>query len=81
MLFILSIASVGALISSTGELVLGSSSCFVSSIITQSSDYVKIKFISQLINGVSNVLQKLLRCFNGTKIQRLLYFHYKLFFL
>ena len=35
---------------------------------TQFSDHVKIGFISQLINGISSVLQKLLKCFNGTTI-------------
>ena len=37
-------------------------------VITQILDKVKIRFISQLINGISNVLQKLLKCFNGTTI-------------
>ena len=32
---------------------------------THFSDHVKIRFISQLINGMSSVLQKLLKCFNG----------------
>ena len=35
---------------------------------TQFSDHVKIRFISQLINGMSSVLQKLLKFFNGTTI-------------
>ena len=34
----------------------------------QFSDQVKIRFISQLISGISNVLQKLLKCFSGTTI-------------
>ena len=33
---------------------------------TKFLDYVKIRLISQLINGISGVLQKLLRYFNGT---------------
>ena len=37
-------------------------------VITHSVDQVKIKDISQLINGISKVLQKLLRYFNGTAI-------------
>ena len=36
--------------------------------ITQSSDQVTIILISQLINGISRVLQKLLKYFNGTAI-------------
>ena len=37
-------------------------------VITQVDDHVKIKLASQLIKGVSIVLQKLLRYFNGTII-------------
>ena len=33
-----------------------------------SSDQVKMRLISQLINGISRVLQKLLKCFNATAI-------------
>ena len=33
--------------------------------ITQSSDQVKMRSISKLINGISRVFQKLLKCFNG----------------
>ena len=36
--------------------------------ITQFSDHVKIRLIWQLINGISRVLQKLLKYFNGTGI-------------
>ena len=36
--------------------------------ITQSSDQVKMRLISQLINGISRVLQKLLKYFNDTAI-------------
>ena len=35
---------------------------------TQFSVHVKIRFISQLINGMSSVLQKLLKCFNGATV-------------
>ena len=35
---------------------------------TQSLDQVKIKLTSQLLNGISSVLQKLLNYFNGTII-------------
>ena len=31
-------------------------------------DQIKVKDISQLINGMLNFFQKLLKCFNGTKI-------------
>ena len=34
--------------------------------IAQSSDLVKSRLILQLINGISKVLQKLLKYFNGT---------------
>ena len=37
-------------------------------VITQSSDQVKVKDTSQLINGMSKLLQKLLKYFNGTTI-------------
>ena len=37
-------------------------------VITQFSDQVKIRLISQLINSISSVLQKFLKCFNGTTI-------------
>ena len=36
--------------------------------IKQSSDQLRTKDISQLINGISSVIQKLLKCFNGTAI-------------
>ena len=36
--------------------------------ITQFSDQVKMRLISQLINGISGVLQKLLKYFKGTAI-------------
>ena len=35
-------------------------------VITHSLDQVKIKDTSQLLNGISKVLKKLLRYFNGT---------------
>ena len=37
-------------------------------VITQSLDHVKIRLTSQLINGISSVLQKLLKYFSGTII-------------
>ena len=36
--------------------------------ITQVGDHVKIRLISQLINGISRILQKWLKYFNGTII-------------
>ena len=35
---------------------------------TQSLDHVNTRLTSQLINGISNVLQELLKYFNGTII-------------
>ena len=37
-------------------------------VITQSSDHVKIRLTSQLIKGISSVLQKFLKYFRGTII-------------
>ena len=37
-------------------------------VITQADDHVKMRLISQLIRGISRVLQKLLKYFNGTAI-------------
>ena len=37
-------------------------------VITQVDDHVKKRLTSQLINGISRVLQKLLKYFNGTII-------------
>ena len=39
--------------------------------ITQSSDQVRIRLISQLIRNISRVLQKLLQYFDGTSISYL----------
>ena len=64
--FILNVAPVGGLISDKGESTLGSTSCAGVSVITQFLDHLKIRFTWQLISGSSNVLQKLLTCFNGT---------------
>ena len=65
---ILNVASVGLLISATPGLASGPASLLVLSVITQFSDQVKIRFISQLISGISCILQKLLKYFNGTAI-------------
>ena len=61
------VAFAEALISNRGGTILGSSSWVLSSVITQFLDQVKVKSTSQLISGTSDVLQKLLRCFNGTE--------------
>ena len=37
-------------------------------VITQVDDHVKMRLTSQLINGISRILQKLLEYFNGTNI-------------
>ena len=68
MFVLLNVAPAGALISSIGGLALRSASRVNSSVITQFSEQVKIKDTSQLINGKSNVLQKLLKHFNSTLI-------------
>ena len=79
--FISNIATSGTLFPSTEGLVLGLASWVLSTVNTEFLDQVKGKDISQLINSISNVFQKLVRCFSGTKIQLLLYFYYLLFFL
>ena len=60
---ILNVAFVGLLTTDTG-----SASLVVLLVISQFSDQVKIRFILQLINSISSVLQKLFKCFNGTTI-------------
>ena len=46
--------------------------------ITQFADQIRIRLVSQLINRIPWLLQKLLKYFNGTIIQDLMY-HYHLF--
>ena len=65
---VLNVASVGLLISATVGSTSGSVSLVALLVITQFSDHVKIKFISQLISGIPSVLQIFLRCFYGTTI-------------
>ena len=65
---ILNVAPVGLFISATAGLVSGSGSLVALLVITQFSYKFKIRFISQLINGIPSVLQKLLKYFNGTAI-------------
>ena len=66
--FISNIEFVRLLTAAPGGFTSGSASLVALLVITQFSDQVKIRFISQLINGISNILQKLLKCFNGTTI-------------
>ena len=79
--FISNITTYETLFSSTEGLPLGRASCILSSVNTKFLDQVKVNDIAQLINSTSNVFQKLVRSFNGKKIQLLLYFYYLLFFL
>ena len=71
---ILNVAFVGASILSfafTGESALGSvfpNVCVVISVKTQFSEHVKVNHTSQLIKGMSKVLQKLLKYLNGETI-------------
>ena len=40
--------------------------CIITSVKTQFSDHVKIRYISKLISDIASVLPKLLKYFNGT---------------
>ena len=70
------VAFVGAVISGTGGLAIGSASCVLSSVITPFSDQLKVTDTSQLINGIFNVFQKLLKCFNGSENSTSFVFHH-----
>ena len=59
---ILNVAFVRLSIAATSGFASGSASLVPLLVNTQFSDHVKIRFISQLINGLSSVLQKLLKC-------------------
>ena len=63
---ILNVALIG---SATAGLASGSTSLAAFLVITQFSDQVKIRIISQLINGISSVLQKLLKYFVAKQFQ------------
>ena len=65
---ILKVTFVGLLIPATGGSASRSASLVALLVITQFSDQVKVKNICQLINGMSSVLQKLLKYCNGTTI-------------
>ena len=64
----LNVAFAGLLIPPTAGLALGSASFVALLIITQFADQFRIKDTSQLINGVYNILQKILKYFNVTAI-------------
>ena len=68
MCVVLDVAFVGFSTATTSRSAPGLASEVVLLVITQFSVHYKIRFISQLVNGISNVLQKLLKCFNGTTI-------------
>ena len=65
---ILSVAFAGSLISATAGFASGSASFADLLVDTEVSNQVKAKDTSQLINGMSIALKKLLRCFNETLI-------------
>ena len=65
---ILNIALIGLLTAANTGSTSGSASLVALLVNTQFSVHVKIRFISQVINGMSSSLQKLLKCFNGTTI-------------
>ena len=56
------------LTAATAGLTSGFASLVTLLVNTQFSVQIKIRFISQLINGISSVLQKLLNYFKGTTI-------------
>ena len=64
----LNVAPFGESILAVGGFVTKIESLVALLVITQFSEQVKIRFISQLINGISSVLEKLLKYFNGTAI-------------
>ena len=66
--FILNVAFVGLLTTATVASASQSASLVALLVITQFLDQVEIRFISQLINGMSSIFQKLLEYFKGTTI-------------
>ena len=70
MSLVLNFAFVGLSIAATAGFSLwaGTASLVTLLVNAQFSDYVKVRFISQLINDMSSALQQLLKCFNGTTI-------------
>ena len=78
---ILNVAFVGILTAATTGSVSGSASLVALLVIIHFSDQVKIRFILQLINGISSVFQKLLKYFNDTAIFTPSFHCYLLIFL
>ena len=66
--FVLKVVFVGLLILSTAGSASGSASLVALLVIIQFSDQVRVTDTPQLINGMSSVLQILLKYFNGTTI-------------
>ena len=65
---ILYFPAVGLLTAATAGSASWSASFVDLLVITQFSEQVQIRFISQLTNGITSVLQKMLKCFNGATI-------------
>ena len=65
---ILNVSFVRVLTATTAGSASWSASLVALLFIAQFSVHVKIRFISLLINVISSVLQKLLKCFYGTTI-------------
>ena len=65
---ILYFAAVGLLTAATAGSASWSASFVALLVITQFSDQVQIRFISQLTNGITSILQKMLKCFIGATI-------------
>ena len=72
---ILNVAFVGLLTAIIAGFTSGSASLVTLLVVTHFSDQVKKRFTSQLINDISSVLQKLLKCFNGTTILTFLFLY------
>ena len=72
---ILNVAFVGLLVLVTAGSASRSASLVAWLVNTQFSDQDKVKDTSQLINGMFNVLQKFLKCSNGTKNSTFFFFY------
>ena len=77
---ILDAAFLGVSTATTAGSVSGSASLITQLVITQFSDQVKVRFISQLINGISSVIKKLVKCFNRITISTFFSYCYLLIF-
>ena len=67
------VALVGLIIAAVRRFVTRIASLYALFVISQFSDQVRVKDTSQLISGISKVLQKLLKYFNGTTILTLFF--------